>query len=33
MIPHTVTDADYANDFALLAYTHTQAEILLHSLK
>ena len=29
----TITDADYANDIALLANAHAQAEILLHSLE
>ena len=29
----TITDADYANDLALLANTPNQAEILLHSLE
>ena len=29
----TITDADYANDIALLANTPNQAEILLHSLE
>ena len=29
----TVTDADYADDIALLANTPTQAETLLHSLE
>ena len=29
----TITDADYANDIALLANTPVQAEILLHSLE
>ena len=29
----TITDADYANDIAILANTPTQAEILLHSLE
>ena len=29
----TITDADYANDIALLANTRTQAESLLHSLE
>ena len=29
----TITDADYANDIALLANTSAQAEILLHSLE
>ena len=29
----TITDADYANDIALLANTHAQAETLLHSLE
>ena len=29
----TITDADYADDIALLANTHTQAETLLHSLE
>ena len=27
----TITDADYADDIALLANTHAQAEILIHS--
>ena len=27
----TITDADYADDIALLANTPTQAEFLLHS--
>ena len=32
--PHkTITDADYANDIALLANTPAQAETLLHSLE
>ena len=30
---HTITDADYTDDIALLANTPTQAESLLHSLK
>ena len=30
---HTITDADYTNDIALLAITSAQAETLLHSLK
>ena len=30
---HTITDADYANDIALLANTPTQAESLLHNLE
>ena len=30
---HTITDADYANDIALLANTPTQAETLLHGLE
>ena len=29
----TITDADYADDIAILANTHNQAETLLHSLK
>ena len=29
----TITDADYANDIALLANTPAQAETLLHNLK
>ena len=29
----TITDVDHANDIALLAYTPTQAESLLHSLE
>ena len=29
----TITDADYANDIALLANTPIQAETLLHSLE
>ena len=29
----TITDADYADDLALLANTHNQAETLLHSLE
>ena len=29
----TITDADYAGDLALLANTHNQTEILLHSLE
>ena len=29
----TITDADYADDIALLAYTSDQAETLLHSLE
>ena len=29
----TITDADYANDIALLINTPTQAETLLHSLE
>ena len=29
----TITDADYGDDIALLAYTHAQAETLLHSLE
>ena len=29
----TITDADYANDIAILANTHDQAETLLHSLE
>ena len=29
----TITDADYADDIALLANTPTQAETLLHSLE
>ena len=29
----TITDADYADDIALLANTHTQAETLVHSLE
>ena len=29
----TITDADYADDIALLANTLTQAESLLHSLE
>ena len=29
----TITDADYADDIALLANTHTQAESLLHILE
>ena len=29
----TITDADYADDIALLANTHNQAETLLHSLE
>ena len=29
----TVTDSDYADDIALLANAHAQAEILLHSLE
>ena len=29
----TITDADYADDIALLANTPTQAEFLLHSLE
>ena len=29
----TITDADYADDIALLANTHNQAEKLLHSLE
>ena len=29
----TITDADYADDVALLANTPTQAESLLHSLE
>ena len=28
----TITDADYADDMALLAYTPTQVETLLHGL-
>ena len=31
--PRTITDADYADDIALLANTPTQAEYLLHSLE
>ena len=30
---HTITDADYADDIALLANTPAQAETLLHSLE
>ena len=30
---HTITDADYANDIALLANTPVQAETLLHRLE
>ena len=30
---HTITDASYANDIALLANTPTQSETLLHSLE
>ena len=30
---YTITDADYADDIALLANTPTQAETLLHSLE
>ena len=29
----TITDADYADDLALLAHTPNQAETLLHSLE
>ena len=29
----TITDADYADDIAILAYTPNQAETLLHSLE
>ena len=29
----TITDADYADDIAFLANTHTQAESLLHNLE
>ena len=29
----TITDADYANDIALMANTPTQAETLLHNLE
>ena len=29
----TISDADYTDDIALLAYTPAQAEILLHSLE
>ena len=29
----TITDADYADDIAVLAYTPAQAESLLHSLE
>ena len=29
----TITDADYADDIAILANTHNQAETLLHSLE
>ena len=29
----TILDADYADDIALIANTHAQAESLLHSLK
>ncbi len=29
----TITDADYADDIAILANTHDQAETLLHSLE
>ena len=32
-IPHKVTDADYADDLALLADTLAQAESMLHSLE
>ena len=33
MPAHTITDADYADDIALLANTPAQAENLLHSLE
>ena len=32
-VPHTVTDADYADDIALLANPPAQAETLLHGLE
>ena len=32
-LTQTITDADYADDIALLANTPTQAETLLHSLE
>ena len=31
--PETITDANYADDIALLANTHTQAESQLHNLE
>ena len=33
MLKKTITDADYADDLALLANIPTQAESLLHSLE